>query len=494
MQTTQLRPSSRPVATASAGIVYSKFNSAVLYASNDKEESFDELFWDMGRENFFKFFSMLGEMKGKDLVSTRKVIKSRNLLKQSLAAIENELKECQDNIQECLEDMETFRRKIRVCDQKMESTMNFTVKRTETLLTKVYCDEGFFAYNCRKCKRKTCKQPVRGKGNKELCRDKTCGCPPSEHFFQPFEWRQVEATETKTSEKMKKEYEAICSDKKAVEELLEARSFELDMATAKVLSLLEQVSATTSSLDSTALRYNAISPADYLSLMRSKVMEEQMPGYLTRLETLNRLQKILDVDKRTATTTKENKMDSQIGDRGRGFLLQEENKTDGKPCDQGRGHILPQQFEKETNSDGFAGKSTETKSTSSQPIEMSGVKSKLPADDHVCGATSSVSQLPFQTSAGGGGRGRGTSQPNASQIVGHPPGRPEDHYGSAVKDKSSNKSQSPTGNLLKEKDGENFSSDEETEEQEEKEAASIGRTFGKRISDAVNSIWKSNKS
>ena len=91
-----------PVATASAGIVYSKFNSVVLYASNDKEESFDELFWDMGRENFFKFFSMLGEMKGKDLVSSRKVIKSRNLLKHSLAAIENELKECQDNIQECL--------------------------------------------------------------------------------------------------------------------------------------------------------------------------------------------------------------------------------------------------------------------------------------------------------------------------------------------------------------------------------------------------------
>ena len=112
-------------------------------------------------------------------------------------------------------------------------------------------------------------------------------------------------------------------------------------------------------------------------------MEEQMPGYLTRLETLNRLQKSLDVDKRTATTTKENKMDSQIGDRGRGFLLQEENKTDVKPCDQGRGHILPQQFEKETNSDGFAGNSTETKSTSNQPIEMSGVKSKLPADDHV---------------------------------------------------------------------------------------------------------------
>ena len=104
-----------------------------------------------------------------------------------------------------------------------------------------------------------------------------------------------------------------------------------------------------------------------------------------------------------------------------------------------------------------------------KPFEMSGVKSKLPADDHVCGATSPVSQLPPQTYASGRGRGRGTSQPNASPVVGHPPGRPEEYYGSAVKEKRSNKS-SPTENLQKGKDGEHYSSDDETEKRDEKKA------------------------
>ena len=48
-----------PVTSESAGITFSKFNSSVLYASNEKHGEddicFDELFWDMGQENFYKF-------------------------------------------------------------------------------------------------------------------------------------------------------------------------------------------------------------------------------------------------------------------------------------------------------------------------------------------------------------------------------------------------------------------------------------------------------
>ena len=59
-----------PVTSQSAGITYSKFNSSVLYASNkenaEEDFSIDQLFWDMGQENFEKFFKMLDGMEGKD--------------------------------------------------------------------------------------------------------------------------------------------------------------------------------------------------------------------------------------------------------------------------------------------------------------------------------------------------------------------------------------------------------------------------------------------
>ena len=71
------------------------------------------------------------------------------------------------------------------------------------------------------------------------------------------------------------------------------------MAKAKVFSLLDQVGENVRSLESTALRSNSLSPSDYLRLMRSRVTEEQAPGYLIRLETLTELQKSFEDNKVT---------------------------------------------------------------------------------------------------------------------------------------------------------------------------------------------------
>jgi hypothetical protein len=91
------------VTSASAGITYSKFNSSVLYASNKKRSEddfcFDELFWDMGQENFDKFFSMLEGMKGQNLKSTRKVIQRRQQLEQPLKDIESKLEASHSTIE-----------------------------------------------------------------------------------------------------------------------------------------------------------------------------------------------------------------------------------------------------------------------------------------------------------------------------------------------------------------------------------------------------------
>lgn len=110
----------------------------------------------------------------------------------------------------------------------------------------------------------------------------------TEHEFQMFEWRPQ-----MTLLAMKAKFESNYDDKMTTEQLLANCQTELDVTKAKVLSLLDQVGINARKLDSTALRSNALSPADYLSLMRSRVAEEQAPGYLTRLETLAELQQRL---------------------------------------------------------------------------------------------------------------------------------------------------------------------------------------------------------
>ena len=128
---------------------------------------------------------------------------------------------------------------------------------------------------------------------KRKCDKQFCVCPASEHEFQPFEWRMTPVKITTTLKDMKAEYESNYDDKITVEQLLANCLDELNVAKFKVFSLLDQVGENVRLLESTALRSNAPTPSDYLSLMRSRVAEEQAPGYLTRLETLTELQNCL---------------------------------------------------------------------------------------------------------------------------------------------------------------------------------------------------------
>ncbi len=277
--------------TSSDGISYSKFNSSVLYAPNllQGDDGVDELFWEMGHENFEKFFAMLEGMGGKGLTSTRGVIEQRRQIEQKLKLIESELEKCFVDI----EKMEIFRRKIREYGHAMEANKNYEIEITEMHVDKETCRQGLWAYNCYKCQR-TCKENISKKFEKRICDTVTCKCkcPKTEHQFDHFKWRMVQIKEKKTLLDVKTEYESNYGKKLSTEELLANFSAELDVAKAKVLSLLDAVEENVRSLESIALRSNALSSADYISLMRSKVAEEQAPGYMTRLETLDELQRM----------------------------------------------------------------------------------------------------------------------------------------------------------------------------------------------------------
>jgi hypothetical protein len=284
--------------TSAGGIAYSKFDNSVLYASNEQQDeddfSFDELFWQMGQENYQKFFAVLEKMNGRDLASTREVIQRRLLLDQSLKDIERGLEVYLVNV----ENVQMFRRKIKEYGDKMEANRNFVLETKEVRRVKVDCDRGFVAYNCRHCQR-TCEDPVRSinfdyfRKSKKQCSHIFCPCPAFEHEYQQFQWRQVSEKVSTILPEMKAEYESNGNDKLTTEKLLMGCLHELKMTKAKLFCLLARVGSSCLLLEATALRSNTLSLADYLSLMRSRVAEELAPGYLTRLEILKELQQSL---------------------------------------------------------------------------------------------------------------------------------------------------------------------------------------------------------
>jgi hypothetical protein len=306
--------------------------------------------------------------------------------------------------------MEEIHRKLRECDNKIEANKNFVLEKTEVRNVEVKCDKGFSAYNCKQCK-KTCEKPAKIINfERKMCTDRHCNCPPAAHVYQHFSLVKTTAKVTTTLLDMKAEYESNHNRKLKTEDIMASCLDDLNMAKGKVLSLLEQVGANAKSLDSTALRSNALSPAEYLSLMKSRVLEEQKPGYLTRLQTLTELQQSLAFpavpaakkDKCPVTPTAQpGKVNAGSCGRGR-LLAMSSTGSPGESTNSGRGETLSR-----NESQNYSGLSK------IPPAGGSGTDSRYQSwmsgtNSHVSASTTSASsQKRTEETKEGGGAGRG---------------------------------------------------------------------------------------
>ncbi|KAI9550832.1 hypothetical protein GHT06_005413 [Daphnia sinensis] len=441
-----------PATSTSDGISYSKFNSAVLYCSNviqENELSFDELFWDMGQENFDKFFTMLAEMDGRNLTSTREVIQRRQELTQSLKDIENEL----ETFLVKIEEIENYRQQLEKYGHNMKTNKHFAVESTEMFPVQVECDSGLMAYNCMNCK-KTCEMPSRPTSSKKrFCEDDSCRCAVSDHEFQPFTWTLVPAIVRRTRNEMEAQFESYANRKLTTEELMANCSHDLNIAKAKVLSLLEHMGDNARSLDSTALRSNALNPAEYLSLMRSRILEEQAPGYEIRLQTLTDLQQSLNASANSSA--------DKVQSRNCNVTTQPEVKNDNASRSRAEQTLATGTAGESKSKSKYPGKSVRdrTPSRSSQTSHTNTSGGQITARTnprceiggqthrYVNGANYSglASTTSYNTQTYGRSRGRGRGYPTnqtetaASIIPGtndqwkYPPGSPKECYDTSVK-------------------------------------------------------------
>ena len=234
--------------------------------------------------------------------STREVIERREELAESLKDIEFELEASLSN----MENMDLIRKDFGNYSHSMESNPNFVKEKRKlekkVRKLKVKCDKGFSAYYCKRCK-KTCEKPAEIKiFEKRMCTDKDCNCPSSSHVYRQFTLVPTSVKVTTTLRDLKAEYEAHFKLKLACEELED----DLKVTKGKFFTLL---------LDSTDVRLNA-GPDEYLSFMRSRVLEEQAPGYLMRLKTLTELQQMLHAPAFPLITAKTDKFTFPVTQTG----------------------------------------------------------------------------------------------------------------------------------------------------------------------------------
>ena len=492
-----------PVTSASVGIDYSKFHSSVLYASNETrgedDFSFDGLFWDLGQENFDKFFAMLEGMNGRNVKLTREVIERRQLIEQSLKDIEFELEDSLSTI----ENMEMIRRELGKYSHNMESNTNVILEkrerkrreRKEVRNLKVKCDKGFSAYNCKRCN-KTCEIPAKIKNfeKRKYCIDADCHCSARVHVYRPYTLVPTSANVTTTLREMEAEFEANFNKKLTKEEL----EYELNMAKGKVFTLLGTQARL---LDSTALRSNyALSPDEYLSFMRSRLLEEQTPGYLTRLQTLTELQHSLNAPAVPSIKAKTDKLTfpvtqpEQTGNSGSKF----ESNYSGTDKTSSRSDVSSQILSTGTavagtgarsemkNMTGMDGTNSNVHDTASTPSSSTQRLSQETNMEKEAGCV--ISNIPSTQ------KESSSSVYSGSQVV-HPPDTTENYFTASnetslpcqTKDEDSNQDREVSPSYHREeKDGLSSESDEETEQRNTQ-----SKTRDELVQSIISKFWSS---
>ncbi|XP_062284287.1 uncharacterized protein LOC133990128 [Scomber scombrus] len=286
--------------------VHFKFNNSALFADNrcssdrtceedsdEDDEKFDEMFWNMGAKSMQKFFTVLGQMKTKSLLMTQEVLKERKHLEAAVEGLQPQVKAGLAK----LEEIKTTKEKMKEHETVMISNENFEIevdiiKPVQIQLT----NKGEFITNCQKCS-VTCHYPcgiandlakrgcasMDGTGMCTVCPGK---CVWSVHFNQTYRWEYVSVKEKRTVKELKDRYENATKEKLTIQELIERQEEEIVHLQQMIVSLMDQSAHSITRLQEIALRPNPLTTPEYIDMLIEGEKSEAKEGYKARIQSL----------------------------------------------------------------------------------------------------------------------------------------------------------------------------------------------------------------
>ncbi|XP_053571492.1 uncharacterized protein LOC128661238 [Bombina bombina] len=272
--------------------VHFKFNNSALFANNQTSNvSFNQMFWDMGKDSMKAFFNSLNQMTTKSLKLTKEVLKERKQLEVTLQALHPQIKSGLVKLDEV--------RKIKVALQQnrdlMEANKNFEFEVTVIVPVQEAISDHFIT-NCQQC-HFTCHYPcfIADDSQKHECTAITneycTACPNkciwSVHFNQKYKWNYEEKKETRNYEDIKKNYEKASGEVMTAENVFSELQNEYCAVRQVVLDLINKSSQSLKRLREIALRPDPMKTTEYIDLLIQSEKQEAKPGYQERIQSLS---------------------------------------------------------------------------------------------------------------------------------------------------------------------------------------------------------------
>ncbi|XP_046463234.1 uncharacterized protein LOC124209332 [Daphnia pulex] len=286
--------------------LHNKFNNSGFFCSSRESgntaDKFNRFFWQMGMENFQRFFTVLATMKTKSLSLTKQVLDERKRLESTVDGLQPLIKIGLAK----MEEMRKTKQMITNCQAQIDANENVEFEVEVNMPKKVENLSGYLT-NCNKCY-VTCHNPcgIPNDDGKMDCwamdfstprETRSCRICPEKciwnmHANQPYRWEYVTEKQATSSDAIKQKYEAELKKKLTAEELVKELEKHVEDNNKIVLQRVDTVSRCIQQLDAIALRPNPFSTPQYIDLIIDAEQQEKRLGFKERIESLKKLRQM----------------------------------------------------------------------------------------------------------------------------------------------------------------------------------------------------------
>ena len=287
-----------------AAIPYQKgfeFNNSALYA--DQRDSFNEMFWNMGKKNFQLFFTEFEKAEAHSLQLTRETLKERQQLEVTVEGLKTQIKIGITKLDE-------LRQKQRILHKREADILrneHFTYEQTVTKQRELELPSNVFVTNCLQC-HFTCHYPcpipkdqekyqckaMDGGGPKSAhCTVCPGNCPWSQHVNASHRFEVYYEVETYTSDDLKKNLSEAIEGKNQVENMIASIKTELDMLQVAIVGKVREAKRSLERLQQIALKPNPLDEIEYIDLLIKNEKSEKSPGFTERIKAFEMIKEVV---------------------------------------------------------------------------------------------------------------------------------------------------------------------------------------------------------
>ena len=268
-----------------------KFNNSALFADN-REGSFDAMFWEMGFLSFRAFFEEFSKAKSVHLDLTKEVLKERDQLQALLEGLNPQINLGLEKIEEMRQEEIVLQHRESEIETNKEFTYTVEINKPRQV---DISGQGSHTTTCIKCNF-TCHNncAYSDDNEKAFCcamRDGNCVvCPKkchwTEHKNLPYVWEFEKVVEVRTSDDLKRKYESATEGKSKVEGMIDKLDKELQKMHDEVMNNILKAQRCIRRLDEIALKPNPLSNVEYIELLIESEKQTANHGWKQRIQYL----------------------------------------------------------------------------------------------------------------------------------------------------------------------------------------------------------------